>query len=86
MGESGRKGSANGAAPHGRVSVVIPAMNEADNLEFILPLLPSVVDEGEVLAGRFRVARPTEQLRARGDRQFRRLRRRLRRPEPAAWR
>lgn len=40
----------------------------------------------EVLAGRFRVARPTEQLRTRGYRQFRRLRRRLRRPGAAASR
>ena len=28
-----------------KVSVVIPAMNEADNLRFILPLLPALVDE-----------------------------------------
>jgi glycosyltransferase involved in cell wall biosynthesis len=51
-GESGTVGSANGAAPHRHVSVVIPAMNEADNLEFILPLLPSVVDEVVLVDGR----------------------------------
>jgi glycosyltransferase involved in cell wall biosynthesis len=51
-GEWGKVGSANGAAPHRRVSVVIPAMNEADNLEFILPLLPSVVDEVVLVDGR----------------------------------
>jgi glycosyltransferase involved in cell wall biosynthesis len=51
-GESRKVGSANGAVPHRRVSVVIPAMNEADNLEFILPLLPSVVDEVVLVDGR----------------------------------
>lgn len=49
-GESAR--SRNGAAPRPRVSVVIPAMNEADNLQFILPLLPSVVDEVVLVDGR----------------------------------
>ena len=34
------------------VSVVIPAMNEADNLSFILPLLPSLVDEVILVDGR----------------------------------
>ena len=34
------------------VSVVIPAMNEADNLRFILPLLPAVVDEVVLVDGR----------------------------------
>jgi glycosyltransferase involved in cell wall biosynthesis len=48
----GNVGSANGAASCRRVSVVIPAMNEADNLEFILPLLPSVVDEVVLVDGR----------------------------------
>jgi glycosyltransferase involved in cell wall biosynthesis len=35
-----------------RVSVVIPAMNEADNLRFIIPLLPAVVDEVILVDGR----------------------------------
>lgn len=40
VGESGKVGSANGVAPHRRVGVVIPAVNEADNLEFIFPCFP----------------------------------------------
>jgi peptidoglycan/xylan/chitin deacetylase (PgdA/CDA1 family) len=40
----------------------------------------------EVLAGRFKIAAPTEPLRTRGYRQVRRLRRRLRRPEQPASR
>ena len=35
-----------------KVSVVIPAMNEADNLGFILPLLPALVDEVVLVDGR----------------------------------
>lgn len=35
-----------------KVSVVIPAMNEADNLRFILPLLPPLVDEVILVDGR----------------------------------
>ncbi len=35
-----------------KVSVVIPAMNEADNLHFILPLLPALVDEVVLVDGR----------------------------------
>ena len=35
-----------------KVSVVIPAMNEADNLAFILPLLPALVDEVILVDGR----------------------------------
>jgi glycosyltransferase involved in cell wall biosynthesis len=35
-----------------RVSVVIPAINEADNLGFIIPLLPAVVDEVILVDGR----------------------------------
>ena len=35
-----------------KLSVVIPAMNEADNLGFILPLLPSLVDEVILVDGR----------------------------------
>ena len=34
-----------------KVSVVIPAMNEADNLRFILPLLPALVDEVVLVDG-----------------------------------
>ena len=46
----------------------------------------TVATVAEILAGHFKVAAPTEQLRTQGYRQFRRLRRRLRRPEPAASR
>ena len=35
-----------------KISVVIPAMNEADNLGFILPLLPALVDEVVLVDGR----------------------------------
>ncbi|MGH7776535.1 MAG: glycosyltransferase family 2 protein [Candidatus Dormibacterales bacterium] len=35
-----------------RVSVVIPTLNEADNLQFVLPLLPPEVDEVVVVDGR----------------------------------
>jgi glycosyltransferase involved in cell wall biosynthesis len=35
-----------------KVSVVIPALNEADNLAFILPLLPPLVDEVILVDGR----------------------------------
>ena len=38
--------------PRPKVSVVIPAMNEADNLRFILPLLPAIVDEVVLVDGR----------------------------------
>ena len=37
--------------PPPKVTVVIPAMNEADNLHFILPLLPPVVDEVVLVDG-----------------------------------
>jgi peptidoglycan/xylan/chitin deacetylase (PgdA/CDA1 family) len=40
----------------------------------------------DILAGRFRIARKSEQLRTRGYRQFRRLRRRLQRTAPAGRR
>jgi len=43
--------STDGAKPSPKVTVVIPAMNEADNLHFILPLLPPVVDEVVLVDG-----------------------------------
>ena len=48
-----RHGGATETRPRkARVSVVIPALNEADNLRFVLPHLPPEVDEVVIVDGR----------------------------------